>query len=266
MALPPPGRGSICLITGASSGIGVEFAHGFARRGYGLGLVARRTSPMEALAAELRDRHHVDADVFGCDLAVEAERTQLIEKVDAGGRAVDILVNNAGIGWLGRFEASAVEQQLRLVRVNAEAPVHLCAHYVPQMVDRGRGAVLNLSSIAGFSPLPSMTTYAAAKAFVLSFTEALHAELRHTGVTATVLAPGAVNTEFSPTAGGAHLAERFPGFVWTDTRQVAEQGIDGLDRGKRLVVPGPLYKVAAQLSRHAPRGPLVRLAALRRPT
>jgi short-subunit dehydrogenase len=265
MALPQPQPGSIAVVTGASSGIGVEFARSLARRGYSLALVARRTAPMEQLATELREDCGVTVHVLGCDLADEAERTALIEKLDTIG-TVEVLINNAGYGWLGRFETSTPTEQMQLVRVNAEAPVHLCSHFVPAMVERGRGAVLNLSSIAGFAPLPGMTTYAAAKAFVLAFTEALHAEVRGTGVTVSVLAPGAVKTEFSPTAGGAHLADKFPSFVWTDTAAVAEAGIAALEKGKRRVVPGPMYKATATFSRHAPHGPVLRLATVRRPS
>jgi hypothetical protein len=252
------------VVTGASSGIGIELARGFARRGHRLALVARRTEPMDALAVELRAQHGIDVSVIGCDLAEESQRATLIDRLDATGQ-VEILVNNAGYGWLGRFENSTPAEQLRLVKVNAEAPVHLCAHWVPGMVKRGQGAVLNLSSIAGYSPLPGMTTYAAAKAFVLAFTEALHAEVRGSGVTAAVLAPGAVKTEFSPVAGGSYLADRFPGFVWTDATTVAEAGIRALERGRRHVVPGALYRVGAAVSRHAPHAPLLRLATLRRP-
>lgn len=264
MALPAPDPGSICAVTGASSGIGIELARGMARRGHRLALVARRTEPMEVLAAELRAEHGVEVEVMGCDLADEAARTALIEKLDATGR-VEVLLNNAGYGWLGRFESSTPAEQLRLIRVNAEAPLHLCSHWVPPMVARRRGAVLNLSSIAGFAPLPGMTTYAASKAFILTFTEALHAEIRGSGVTATVMAPGAVKTEFSPVAGGGALADRFPGFVWTDTRAVAEAGLQALEKGRRRVVPGPIYRIGAAVSRHAPHGPVLRLATLRRP-
>jgi short-subunit dehydrogenase len=263
LALPPPAPNSIALVTGASSGIGVELARGLARRGHSVALVARRTDALERLAAQLRTEHDVRALVYGCDLGDVDERTTLLEKIDASGFAVEILVNNAGFGWVGRFEDGEVDHQLQLVRVNAEAPVHLCAHFIPPMVERGRGGVLNLASIAGFAPLPGMTTYSAAKAFIISFTQALRAELRGTGVTATVLAPGGVKTEFGPTAGGQDIENRIPDFAYTDVTTVAEAGINGLERGKRMVVPGALYKLGSRISHHAPRGPLLRVASFR---
>jgi uncharacterized protein len=263
MALPPPDPDSIALVTGASSGIGVELARGLARRGHSLGLVARRVDSLERLAAQLRDEHGVTVEVFGCDLGDAAQRTTMIEKIDGTGRAVEILVNNAGFGWVGRFEKGAVDHQLQLMRVNAEAPVHLCAHFVPAMVERGRGAVLNLSSIAGFAPLPGMTTYSGAKAHIITFTQALHAELRGTGVTATVMAPGAVKTEFATTSEGQEIDDKIPDFAHTDAKVVAEAGIKGMERGQRMVVPGVLYKIASRASHHAPRGALLRLSSFR---
>jgi short-subunit dehydrogenase len=259
MPIPPPNPESMCLVTGASSGIGMELARGLARRGHRLGLVARRVDGLEILATELRNEHGVEVHVYGCDLADQAQRTALIEKIESTGCAVEVLVNNAGFGWVGRFDSADYARQHQLIQVNAEAPVHLCAHFIPGMVARGRGGVLNLSSIAGFAPLPGMTTYSAAKAFILTFTNALHAELRGTGVAATVMAPGAVRTGFAEASEGTQIAARIPRFAWTDVRNVAEQGLRGLEHGRRTVVPGLLYQITSHITHHMPRGLLPRM-------
>jgi uncharacterized protein len=145
-----------------------------------------------------------------------------------------------------------------MVRVNVEAVVDLCGRYVPEMVGRGRGAVLNVASTAAFQPLPRQATYAASKAFVLTFTDGLHQDLAGTGVTATTLCPGPVKTEFWHKAGIE--SEGLPGFVLSDPAAVAEAGVTGLEKGRRVVVPGPLNRVGALGGQHAPRGLLLRVA------
>jgi short-subunit dehydrogenase len=261
MALPPPDARTTCLITGASSGIGSEFARLLAGRGYRLALTARRTDVVEALAAELRASSGASVDVFGCDLDSAAERERLVEQVGAAGHTVEVLINNAGFGTVGRFHDLAGQRERSVVRVCVETPVHLCEAYVPGMVARRRGAVLNVSSIAGFQPLPGMATYAASKAFVLAFTSALHAELAPCGVTASVLAPGAVRTGFADASGGAAVAERIPGVFWSTAERVAEIGLRGLERGETVIVPGRFYRAAAVVGHHLPRRPLLAVAS-----
>jgi hypothetical protein len=148
-----------------------------------------------------------------------------------------------------------------MVRLNVEAVVALCGRYVPAMVDRGRGAVLNVASTAAFQPLPRQATYAASKAFVLAFTDALHADLAGTGVTATALCPGPVKTEFAETAGINEAASGLPEMFWTDSGQVAEEAIKALERDRRVVVPGKFNQATALGGQHAPRGLLLRLGS-----
>jgi uncharacterized protein len=258
MALPPTDPGSTCLITGASSGIGADIARSLAARGHGVALAARRTERLEQLAGELRDRNGVRVETFGCDLCDADARRSVRAEIDERGLRVEVLVNNAGFGTAGRFDRLDVERELELVHVNVEAVVDLCGRYVPELVRRGRGAVLNVASTAAFQPLPRQATYAASKAFVLAFTDALHEDLADTGVTATTLCPGPVKTEFMAAAGMDW--EGLPGFIWSDSAEVAEAGVKGLERGSRLVVPGALNRAGAIGGQHAPRGLLLRVA------
>jgi uncharacterized protein len=266
MALPPPSPGSTCLITGASSGIGAEVARALARRGHGVTLVARREDRLRDLAAQLSDAHGVRAETLGCDLGDEGARTRMLAAFSELGLIVEVLVNNAGFGTAGRFAELDQERELEMVRLNVEAVVALCGRFVPEMVERGRGAVLNLASTAAFQPLPRNATYAASKAFVLSFTDALHAELKESGVTATTLCPGPVQTEFVEVAGMDGAAESAPSFVWSSADSVAEEGVRGLENGKRVVVPGKLNAAGALGGQHVPRSLLLRLAQRFSPT
>jgi short-subunit dehydrogenase len=244
MALPPPDPASTALVTGASAGIGAELARGLAERGHGVTLVARREDRLRALADELAREHGVRTEVVAADLAQESERDQLADAIAARELTVEILVNNAGFGIYEPFAASDRKRELEQVRLLVEAVVDLGARYVPGMVERGRGAILNVSSTAGFQPLPGNNTYSAAKSFVLLHTEALHAELRGTGVTATALAPGPVKTEFQDTSEPL-FADRLPKMMWRDPQRVARDALRALERGKRSVVPGGILVKAA---------------------
>ena len=261
MALPAPRPESTCLVTGASSGIGADLARSLARRGHGVVLVARRVELLERLADELTDAQGIRAEVLSCDLGDADARAQMVERIADLGLTVDVLVNNAGFGSGGRFVELDREREVEMVRVNAEAVVDLCGRYVPEMVRAGEGAVLNVASIAGFQPLPRQATYAATKAFVVSFTDALHAELHGTGVTVTCLCPGPVETEFSDTAGIGEAAEGTPSFIWTQSDEVAEDGVKGLERGKRQAIPGALNRASAMGGQHVPRGIFLRLGS-----
>jgi uncharacterized protein len=259
MPLPPPRPESACLVTGASSGIGAEIARQLARRGHGLVLTARRAERLDELAGELRAARGARVEVVSCDLGDAAERERLAEELDRRRLDVEVLVNNAGFGSGGRFQDLDHDRELEMVRLNVEAVVALCGRYVPAMVRRARGAVLNLASTAAFQPLPRQATYAATKAFVLSFTEGLHSDLRGTGVTATALCPGPVQTEFADQAGIDAAASELPGAFWTDPQAVAEQAVKGLERGRRVVVPGLLNRAGAIGGQHVPRGLLLRV-------
>jgi uncharacterized protein len=259
MALPPPSDDSMCLVTGASSGIGADIARSLARRGHGAALVARRTERLDELAAELRDQHGVRAETLACDLGNAEARDRLIERIRELGITVEVLVNNAGFGSGGLFHELDRERELEMIRLNVEAVVALCGVYVPEMIGRGRGAVLNVASTAAFQPLPRQATYSASKAFVLSFTDALHADLHGTGVSATSLCPGPVRTEFATTAGIDAAAAGLPEPFWTESDFVAEEAVKGMERGRRVVVPGKLNQASALGGQHAPRGLFLRV-------
>jgi short-subunit dehydrogenase len=263
VALPTPSANSTALVTGASSGIGAEIARLLAEKGHGVTLVARREDRLAALANELESKRHVRAEVIGCDLSDAAARERLVQMVAERGLDVEILVNNAGFGSAGNFQELDLDGELRMVRTNVEAVVHLCGIYVPGMTGRGRGAVLNVASVAGFQPLPRQATYAASKAFVLSFTEALSSDLKGTGVTATALCPGPVKSEFTAQHEGFDAAESSsPDFIWMSSEDTARAAVNGLERGKRVVVPGIGNRLGAVAGQHVPRSAL--LAAARR--
>jgi short-subunit dehydrogenase len=260
MALPPPSDSSTCVVTGASSGIGAEIARELAARGQNVTLVARREERLRELAEELGRDHGVRAEVLAADIASGDGRAAMIEELRSRGRDVEVLINNAGYGSGGRFQDLDGEKETLMVRTNCEAVVALCAEYVPEMVRRGRGAVLNVASIAAFQPLPFQATYSASKAFVLTFTEALTADLHGTGVTATALCPGPVPTEFGVAAGideGEWAG--VPRFVLTTPEQNAAAAVSALEKGRRMVVPGPFNVVSAAAGHYTPRTVLLGL-------
>jgi hypothetical protein len=259
--MPIPGDDRAAIVTGASSGIGEAIAFELARRGHQLVLVARRTDRLHALAGSLS----VKAHVLPADLSSRTDRAALPERVAALGVVPDILVNNAGLSVGAVVTQSVPEQQLNLVEVDVAAVVDLCSRFLPGMVERGRGAVLNVSSLAGFYPLPGQAAYGAAKAFVLSYTESLRSELRGTGVVACALCPGPVATGFDEVAGFS-AGEReavLPSFMWKSADEVARAGIDGLAANKARVVPGRANWVASALCRVAPQDRLLPLLARR---
>lgn len=256
MALPPPSADSTCLVTGASSGIGMEIARELSRRGYGVTLVARREERLRDLAAELGGGAAYEV----CDVTDADARKALAEGLAARGVEVSVLVNNAGFSTSGPFVQSDRGRELDMVRTNIEAVVDFCSLLVPGMAERGRGAVLNVASTASFQPIPMQSGYAATKAFVLSFTESLHAELAGSGVSVTALCPGPVKTEFVEVANLGE-ADSMPGVFWASAEAVAKAGVDGLAAGKRVVIPGVLNRAGAIGGQHAPRSVILRLAA-----
>ena len=253
MALPQPREGATALITGASAGIGVAVSHALASRGHGVTLVARREERLLELATELAERHGVRAGAIRCDLADAADRDRLVAEIEKLELEVEVLVNNAGFGATGDFSASDRVRQVEVVRVNCEAVGDLSARYIPAMVARGRGSVINIASMAAFQPMPKSATYAASKAFVLSHSEAVHNELKGSGVTVTAVCPGPVRTEFARTAGVGSSEERTPGAIWMSPEAVAEEAIRAADAGKRAVVPGVLNYASSLVGRYTPR-------------
>lgn len=257
MALPAPSQDSTALITGASSGFGVEIAREFAKRGHGVTLVARRAELLHDLADELSDEHGIRAEPVAADLTDAGQRDHLAKRVEELGLRVAILVNNAGYGGFGPFIEQDQGSEVRMVALNVEAVVDLTGRYLPAMVRHGTGAVLNVASTAAFQPMPDNATYAATKAFVLSHSEALHTELKGTGVTMTVVCPGPSRTGFSEAMGNAEAGSGAPEFVWTAPEEIAAQAVSGLERGKRTVVPGWFNTASAIAGRHTPRAMLL---------
>jgi short-subunit dehydrogenase len=247
----------VTLITGASAGLGVEFARRCALRGHELVLVARRRERLEALANELGGKVHV----FAADLALADAAASLINGVEAEGLTVDTLINNAGFGGGGRFADLALERQREMIDLNVRTLTELAHLVLKPMLERGRGAILNVASTAAFQPGPGAAVYFATKAYVLSFSEALHHELKGSGVKVSALCPGATATEFGVAAGykGRQL-ERFK----ADARGVVEAGLNGLDRNKAIVIPGLFNKATAQVSRFLPRAAVRRIVAAMR--
>jgi uncharacterized protein len=253
MALPQPRQASTALITGASSGIGAAIAAQLAERGHGLTLVARREDMLTELATRLHDRHGVRVGVIASDLGDPADRDRMVEKLAELGLDVEILVNNAGFGHAGKFVDADRERQVEMVRVNCETVVDLSGRYLPAMVGRRQGAVINIASTAAFQPMAGSATYAASKAFVLSFSEALHQEAKGSGVTVTAICPGPVRTEFTQAAGMEGADEGAPSFVWMSAEDLARQAVNAAEAGKRAVVPGRLNYAGSLLGRHVPR-------------
>jgi len=261
MSLPTSRPDATALITGASAGIGTELARQLAARGHNVTLVARRRERLEQLGEELRRAHGVAADVHVCDLADDAARTKLIVAVKAGERDVDVLVNNAGYGSFGKFHELELASETGMVRLNVLALQELTGAFLPDMVARGEGAILNVASVAAFQPIPSNASYGATKAFVHSFSEAISAELAGTGVSMTSLCPGPVATEFGEAAGVGDLESQLPGFMAQSAPDVARTGIEAMVKGKRSVFPGIGPRAAAFGGRFMPRTLLLPLAA-----
>ena len=253
MGLPEPSVSSTALVTGASSGIGAAIAGELAERCFSLILVARREERLVTLAIELSSEHDIEVEVITCDLGQEAERDRLESEIGGRGRPVEVLVNNAGFGHQADFARSPRERMIEMVHLNVEAVVDLTSRFLPSMVERGRGSVINIASTGAFQPLPGSAVYGASKAFVLSFSEAIRTELRGSGVSVTAVCPGPVRTEFMTVAEVPGVEDRTPGIVWTAAEDVAKQAVEGAEHDKRVVVPGLLNRAGALAGQHAPR-------------
>jgi short-subunit dehydrogenase len=240
-------------VTGASSGIGADIARELADRGHGVTLVARREDRLRDLADELATSVHVE--VIGCDVADSAARACLFDEVDRRGLTVDILVNNAGVGTIGSVTKARVDDEIAQVRVNVEAVIDLTTRAVQHMVPRGRGAILNVGSTAGYHPFPGQAGYSATKAFVNTYTQGVRAELAGTGVTVALLCPGPVRTEFLKSAGmdERDFADAFPKFMWERSRDVARGGVEALDKDRGTVIPGLPSQISTRLFQFMPR-------------
>ena len=243
----------VALITGASAGLGVEFARQLSKRGHRLVLVARRKERLETLAKELGK-----ARALALDLSKAGSAAKLMADLDANGETVDLLVNNAGFGLIGRFAELDAKREREMIDLNVGTLTDLCRAVAPQMAKRKSGGILNVASTAAFQPGPKMAVYFATKAFVLSLSEALHEELKPHGVSVTCLCPGPTRTEFGEVAGfgGNGLFDR----VAMESPAVVKAGLDDLEKNKAVVVPGWMNKVTASSGRFAPRSVVRKIA------
>ncbi len=237
---------AVALVTGASAGIGEEFARQLAARGHDLVLVARDRARMEALAKELADERGANVEVLPADLT-DGEQ---LASVETRARNVDMVINNAGYGTFGNFYELDLAVEVREVQLNVLALMRLTHAAAGAMAARGKGAILNVSSLAGFQPGPMNATYSASKAFVTSFTEAVHEEMKGTGVSVSVLCPGFTHTEFQERANAP--ASSVPGFMWQNAPEVAAAGLDGLAKNKAIIIPGSVNRVLGTLANMVP--------------
>jgi hypothetical protein len=241
------------LVTGASSGIGAEIAKVLAREGHDLVLVARREPELAALADEAKSRYGAETTIVPADLATADGAQRVFDTVTDKGVEVEVLVNNAGLGGHGRFWETDDDVEHRTLAVNVVALTEMTKLFLPGMVKRGAGRVLNVSSTAGFQPGPFMASYYASKAYVLSFTEAIAEELSGTGVTATALCPGVVPTGFQSAADMDPDTPLLKSPGSKSPEYVAQAAYKGMVRGKRIVIPGVLNKFGTQSVRFSPR-------------
>lgn len=243
----------VALVTGASAGLGVEFARQLSKRGHTLVLVARRKDRLEELAAELGKARAVSIDLSKNDSAAK-----LMADLEANGERVDLLVNNAGFGLIGRFTSADAKRLRQMIDLNVGTLTDLCRAVAPAMIARKSGGIINVASTAAFQPGPNMAVYFATKAFVLSLTEALHEELKPHGVHVTCLCPGPTRTEFGDVAGfgGNGMFDR----VAMNSPEVVAAGLEAIDKNKAVVIPGLVNKMGAASTRFAPRSVVRKIA------
>ncbi len=251
--------GKWALVTGASSGIGLELARGVAKRGANVALAARSEDKLQTYASELEREYGVSTRVFRADLSLPGAGGELYRRVSGAGIAVEHLFNNAGVGASGPFAKSDHEKELALLRLNCEALVDLTHAALPSMVARGSGGVLNVASLQAFMPVPFMATYSASKAFVRTFSESLAEELRGSGVRVTVLCPGHVPSGFQAAAGFEDGAVDPPGGL--SAAETAERGLSAYVRRERVVVTGIVNQLGAVAATALPNRLVTRLGA-----
>ena len=251
------------LITGASSGIGEALAHGFAGAGFDVILVARSEATLKALSQALVAQHGHAAHVLPADLAKRDAAAQLLAAVERNGWTVDVLVNCAGVLEQGAFTSIAPAKHQQIIDLNISGLTAMLSAFVPGMVQRGSGRVLNVASVAAFQPIPTLASYAASKAYVLSLSESLAEELRGTGVTVTALCPGITATNMLTQAAGANdKLNQLPGFLVAEVQDVAQQAFSACMRGDAICVPGVVNQAAMIASRGTPKWLVRRIGGL----
>ena len=247
------------LVTGASSGIGLHLAHEFARHGHPLVIVAPVQSELEKVASAFRGDHGVEVRVIAKDLEEKNSAQEIFDDLQAAGVEIDILVNNAGHGFHGKWWELPIEKDLSMLRLNVEAVLRLTKLFLPPMLQRNRGRILNTASIAGFEPGPLLATYFATKAFVLSWSEALAVELDDTPISVTALCPGVTDTDFFPKGDAENIRARQSSNVMSP-QDVAKEGYEALMNGELFVVPGALNKAMIAARRILPVGMQARMS------
>ncbi|MBJ7505113.1 MAG: SDR family oxidoreductase [Ilumatobacteraceae bacterium] len=246
------------LVTGASSGIGESVAHKLGKAGVGMVLVARRKDRLEAIAAQ-----YPNVEVLVADLTTQSGLDAVISRLQSDSLPlIDLVVNNAGFGTSGAFVEADPQRLSNEISLNVNALTRISHEAIRQMQPRGRGFLLNVSSIASFQPGPELAVYAATKAFVTSLTEALHEELRGSGIRVTALCPGLTRTEFQSVSNTSGLESTFPDFAWMSADDVARDGLRAVADGKAICVPGLVNKSLAMVSTFTPRGLARRIAGL----
>lgn len=241
------------LITGASSGIGENFVEQLAARGMDLILVARSGDKLKAIAERLKEKYGHRIEVISADLSKPRPGAALLKKIEALNMPVDLLVNNAGFGTSGTFHKLDGAREQEEIQLNVAAVVDLSHTFLPSMVKRGGGGIINLASVAAFQPIPFMTTYAATKAFVLSFSHGLYGEYRKKGIRVLAVCPGPVKTAFFDVVGSAALDRTIPKAMMMEADDVVRISLKAFDAGDTVIVPGAPYKAAAFFSRLMPR-------------
>ncbi len=248
----PPDR-KLCLITGASAGIGEAFARVYAAQGWDVALTARRTDRLQVLAEEIRARFGVQALVFGADLASPGAVDDLIAQIAATGRTVDALVNNAGYGLPGVYAKTTWSDQRTFLQVLLIAVCELTHKLTPGMIERGFGRVINVASLAGLVPgMPSHTLYGPTKSFLVKFSQGLHLETLDSGVHVTALCPGFTHSEFHDVNGTRAQMGGLPAFMWLDAETVAKAGYAAVEANRPVCVTGAANKVIAALAKLLP--------------
>jgi uncharacterized protein len=250
---------AVALITGASSGIGEQFAYALAREHYALALAARREDRLRVIAAKAQSLGAPATNVFQCDLSQRSAPADLYGKVTSAGLPIDMLINNAGFGTRGRFDQLALERELEEIDLNVSALAALTHLFLPAMVAADRGTIINVASSAGFQPVPYMATYAATKSFVVSFSLALHQELKDTGVHVMALCPGVTRTEFQAVA---HTEGMMPSFMYMDAETVVAQALRAARKKRAVCINGAFNRFATEAQRVAPRGLVTRIAGM----
>ncbi len=243
----------VTLVTGASAGLGAEFARQLSARGHRLVLAARRKDRLDNLAAELGNARAVEIDLSRTGAASE-----LIDEIEGAGESIELLINNAGFGLHGRFDKAEPKRLRQMVDLNCGALTELCRAVLPAMVERKTGAILNVASTAAFQPGPGMAVYFATKAYVLSLSEALHEEVKRFGVKVVALCPGPTHTEFGEVAGFKAKAsiDRF----FMESGPVVQAGLEALEKNKAVAIPGALNKLSGQGHRLLPRSVVRKIA------